>query len=84
MTWTSTRRSRPGSPASTCTQGTGTGGIASALVGEIERIAAAEGVGTLWLWTPDRARLYARLGWTTVACEPYRGVEAKIMRKELT
>jgi GNAT superfamily N-acetyltransferase len=59
-------------------------GIASALVGEIERIAAAEGVGTLWLWTPDRERLYARLGWTTVASEPYRGVEATIMRKGLT
>lgn len=58
-------------------------GIASALVAEIERIAAAEGVGTLWLWTPDQERLYARAGWSTVATEPYRGLEAVIMRKEL-
>jgi GNAT superfamily N-acetyltransferase len=56
-------------------------GVGSTLVGEIERIAAEEGVKTLWLWTPDRDRLYARLGWTTVAREPYRGLEAVIMRK---
>lgn len=58
-------------------------GIGSALVGEIERIAAAEGTETLWLWTPDQEQLYARLGWRTVGSEPYRGLEATIMRKEL-
>jgi GNAT superfamily N-acetyltransferase len=59
-------------------------GIASALVGVIEDRAAAEGIETLWLWTPDQERLYARLGWTTFAREPYRELEATIMRKELT
>ena len=58
-------------------------GIASALVAEIERIAAEEGVATLWLWTPDQDRLYARLGWKETARERYRGLEAVIMRKEL-
>ena len=58
-------------------------GIASALVGEIERIAREEKVRTLWLWTPDQERLYARLGWVTSSHEPYRGLDAVIMRKEL-
>jgi GNAT superfamily N-acetyltransferase len=58
-------------------------GVASALTRAIEAQAAREGVETLWLWTPDQERLYARLGWTMVAREPYRGVEATIMRKDL-
>jgi GNAT superfamily N-acetyltransferase len=58
-------------------------GIASALVEEIEKLAAREGVDTLWLWTPDQERLYARLGWVTTAREPYRGLIAVIMRKDL-
>lgn len=58
-------------------------GIASALVEEIEAIAAGEGLETLWLWTPDQERLYARLGWVTTAREPYRGLTAVIMRKDL-
>lgn len=58
-------------------------GIASALVEEIEQLAAEEGVPTLWLWTPDQERLYARLGWVTWDTVPYRELEAVIMRKEL-
>lgn len=58
-------------------------GIASALVGVIEDRAVEEGVETMWLWTPDQERLYARLGWETVAREPYRDLEAVIMRKDL-
>lgn len=58
-------------------------GIASALVGEIERIAKEEGIGTLWLWTPDQERLYARLGWTVTTREPYRELAAVIMQKKL-
>jgi GNAT superfamily N-acetyltransferase len=58
-------------------------GVGSALVVEIERIAAQEGVETLWLWTPNQEQLYAQLGWTSVAQEPYRGGEATLMRKPI-
>ncbi len=41
-------------------------GIASALVRTVQAAARAGGYPALYLYTPDQARLYARLGFTTI------------------
>ena len=41
-------------------------GIASALVRTVQTAARAAGYPALYLYTPDQARLYARLGFTTI------------------
>ncbi len=48
-------------------------GIGSLLVQRIMREAAAIGVETLYLITPDKQNFYARLGWSAMAEYTYRG-----------
>jgi GNAT superfamily N-acetyltransferase len=58
-------------------------GIASALVGGIERAAAAMGSETIYLFTPSSEQLYAGLGWQSIEYADYRGLKLAIMRKFL-
>ncbi len=58
-------------------------GVASALVRAAEARAAALGVARLWLYTPDRERLYARLGWAPVERTEYRGERVVEMTRAL-
>ncbi|MDX8129763.1 GNAT family N-acetyltransferase [Methylomonas sp. OY6] len=47
-------------------------GIGSELVKHVMLQAKAAGVATLYLFTPDQANFYAKLGWTAMAEEYYR------------
>ncbi|RAL20751.1 GNAT family N-acetyltransferase [Lujinxingia litoralis] len=58
-------------------------GIGSRLVRRVEKVAADQGVEELYLYTPDQAPLYERLGWEVVAVETYRGEEVTVMRRDL-
>lgn len=55
-------------------------GIGALLVRAVMDAAGAAGIGRLWLFTPDQEAFYARLGWHTVAKEPYRGDDVTIMQ----
>ena len=54
-------------------------GIGSALVGEIVAHATQMGFPALYLFTPDRARFYRRLGWHVLEHLRYRGYEQVLM-----
>jgi GNAT superfamily N-acetyltransferase len=58
-------------------------GIASALVGRVEEEARALGVETLYLFTWDQERLYARLGWSVLERTVYKGEKIVIMSKKI-
>ena len=58
-------------------------GIATALVAAVERLALAQGVRRLWLFTPDQASFYAARGWVRAGVEEYRGSPVVLMRREL-
>lgn len=58
-------------------------GIGSRLVQRVEEVAADQGVDELFLYTPDQAPLYEKLGWETVSVETYRGEEVTVMRRDL-
>ena len=45
--------------------------------------AAAQGVGQLWLFTPEHAAFYARLGWTHVGAAALRGTPVSLMEKKI-
>lgn len=58
-------------------------GYGTALVGRAESEARALGVRRLYLYTPDAAAFYVRLGWiVTQACE-YLGQAVVVMSKQL-
>jgi len=57
-------------------------GIASALSQAVEQIACSLGHNTLYLFTPNQQRLYARLGWSTFESTIWHGVKANVMTKE--
>ena len=57
-------------------------GIGSHLA-EHAAIAQCLGVRELYLYTPDREKLYARLGWVTMERTVYRGEAVVIMRRTL-
>jgi len=54
-------------------------GIGSKLVEHVMSQARAGGVVRLYLFTPDRADFYTKLGWTTMAEEKYRGQLVTLM-----
>jgi GNAT superfamily N-acetyltransferase len=56
-------------------------GAGSALVTRVEQEARDIGVATLYLYTPDRESLYARLGWTVLERREYMGDPVVIMEK---
>jgi GNAT superfamily N-acetyltransferase len=58
-------------------------GIGTALVRRIEAEAAAAGARRLHLYTPDAARFYSRLGWTTDERYTYLGQRVALMSKHL-
>lgn len=58
-------------------------GIGSQLVGAAEGIARRLGVSPLYLFTPDRERFYARLGWSALETTEYRHEQVVIMSKVL-
>jgi N-acetylglutamate synthase-like GNAT family acetyltransferase len=58
-------------------------GIGSRLVQAIEVAARRLGVSTVYLFTPDQQRLYARLGWQEVEETDYRGERVTIMGKKM-
>lgn len=58
-------------------------GIASALCRRAEAEARRLGLPTLYLFTPDQAPLYARLGWEVVGEERYHGELETVMRLDL-
>lgn len=55
-------------------------GIGSRLVGHVMSQAREAGVEKLYLFTPDRADFYRKLGWTAIAEEMYRGHEVTVMQ----
>ena len=56
-------------------------GIATSLIQRIESEARCAGITKLYLYTPDAARLYQKLGWNTFEECKYNGVEVTIMAK---
>lgn len=54
-------------------------GVGAALVRRATAEAGALGVRDLYLFTPDQARFYERLGWRELLREEYRGTEVTIM-----
>ena len=60
------------------------GGVGRALVGRVVEEARALGVETLYLYTPDRERFYARMGWSALERTEYMGVKVVIMSIRLT
>ena len=54
-------------------------GIGSGLVRHVVDFAGATGIAKLYLFTPDRARFYASLGWAHVETTAYRDHEVTIM-----
>ena len=58
-------------------------GLATRLVEHPAGLAARGGVGELYLHTPDRQSLYARLGWREVEVLPYRGEVVTLMARTL-
>jgi len=58
-------------------------GIGSALVRHIETVAIELGVENLYLFTPDKQRMYATLGWKVIENLAYRQMDVSIMAKDL-
>jgi len=58
-------------------------GIGRALVRHVEATARALGYARLWLYTPDAAAFYDRLGWRPVGAERWRNMRVMLMRREL-
>jgi len=59
-------------------------GIASALVGRVERAAAEMGSDKIYLFTPSSEKLYAALGWERLEYSDHHGLKIAIMSKGLT
>ena len=59
-------------------------GIASALVGRVERAAAEMGSEKIYLFTPSSEKMYAGLGWTLIEYSSHHGLKIAIMSKVLT
>lgn len=54
-------------------------GIGSVLVKRVMQHAQDNGIKRLYLYTPDQAQLYARLGWQVFSEERYNGTPVTIM-----
>ncbi len=54
-------------------------GLGVRLVRELVSFAAREKVGRLWLFTPEHAAFYARLGWRPQGSAKLRGVPVQLM-----
>ncbi|PZW48768.1 acetyltransferase (GNAT) family protein [Humitalea rosea] len=58
-------------------------GIGAALVRMVERHAAAAGFARIWLFTPDAAEFYARLGWRPIGMDAWHQQEVTLMQRDL-
>ncbi len=58
-------------------------GIGEALVKRVAAEARMLGYSEMYLFTPDRASFYARIGWDTVDQEDYNGIRVSVMRLRL-
>ncbi|MDD1620469.1 MAG: GNAT family N-acetyltransferase [Methylococcaceae bacterium] len=58
-------------------------GIGSRLVEQVMTQARQAGIDRLYLFTPDRADFYQKLGWTPMAEEMYRGHSVTVMQVSL-
>lgn len=58
-------------------------GLASALVNACVVRCRAQGIGALYLYTPDQQALYARLGWQTIEERRVAGESVSVMRLSL-
>jgi predicted N-acetyltransferase YhbS len=58
-------------------------GIGRALVRHAEAAAHALGHPRLWLFTPDRAAFYDRLGWRAAGAERWHDQRVLLMRRDL-
>ena len=58
-------------------------GIGSKLVRHVMSQAKQAGIANLYLFTPDQAAFYQRLGWTTMALDDYRGCRVTVMQASL-
>lgn len=58
-------------------------GLGSALVKHVVSQAQIHGINPLYLFTPDQASFYKKLGWQFMAHEYYRGGEATLMKIDL-
>lgn len=58
-------------------------GIAAKLVLHVMQQARAGGIETLYLFTPDQAALYAKLGWQLLRQEAYAGDQVTLMHVAL-
>lgn len=58
-------------------------GFGSALVRRIEAEAQSLGTEVLYLFTPDRESLYARMDWKPMLKEEYRGEQVVVMEKKM-
>ena len=59
-------------------------GIGSTLVQQVMTMAAQHGINELYLFTPDRAAFYQRLGWQIVAHEHYHNEAVTLMKVNLS
>ena len=58
-------------------------GVASVLVGTVERAAQRLGYSRLYLFTTSASALYAGLGWQALEQREYRGEHIQVMDKAL-
>lgn len=58
-------------------------GVGAALVRHVEALARACGHARLWLYTPDAAALYERLGWRREGVEQARSGPVMLMSRRL-
>lgn len=58
-------------------------GVGALLVRHVEALARARGHAKLWLFTPDRAAFYERLGWRRQGVEPARLGPVVLMSRNL-
>ena len=51
------------------------------MIRRIEAEAKSAGIGKLYLYTPDAAGLYLRLGWKKIEACKYKGVDVVVMAR---
>ncbi len=58
-------------------------GVATRLIGAIEKLAADAGYAKIWLYTEDKQSLYRKLGWVSEEKRQYHGHSVECMSKQL-
>jgi GNAT superfamily N-acetyltransferase len=58
-------------------------GVGAALVEQVAQEARSLGFSTIYLFTPDRAKFYAELGWQVVELDEWNGTQVTVMELKL-